>query len=222
MANPDDLEIFIELHGPAVHVARVPTADADALADRVPGLLVAFWKKHGVGIYAAGLLHLCDPRVYDPLLPLITHSDRDLAADDIAIYAFSAFGELLAWNRRYGAMTINLMTGEVFCPRLVKAGSAGDPDLDLESELVAFDRDLYDPKDTQGRPLFDRAVAAYGEPGINQCFGFVPALVLGGAPSLETIHRYPALEHFSILAQATVFTLVDATTFPPGAVRTIG
>jgi hypothetical protein len=217
-----DLDILATLHGPARDAHPLPAADADAMARRVPPALIDFWKRHGIGIYADGMLHLCNPRRYDGLLPLLVGNDGEIHAKDLALYAFSAFGELFLWHQRFGGVEINLMSGDVAAAGYLAPDTIGDPDLDLEARLVTFDRDLYDAKDETGRPLFDRAVSALGELRLDECFGFVPALALGGAPNLANLRRVAALEHFAILAQAAPLTLKDYSAFPPREVRPIG
>ncbi|WP_259779841.1 DUF1851 domain-containing protein [Aestuariispira ectoiniformans] len=90
--------------------------------------------------------------------------------------------------------------------------------LDLD-DAAAKAINAYDEDD---KPLFARAKKKLGalEPG--ECYGFFPALAMGGAPKLENLKRVQALEHFLFLAQLQQFTLVDFLSRPVREVRLIG
>ena len=57
---------------------------------------------------------------------------------------------------------------------------------------------------------------------LGECYGFFPALAMGGAPKLENLKRVKALVHFAFLAQLQPFTLMDYLARPIKAIRQIG
>jgi hypothetical protein len=68
------------------------------------------------------------------------------------------------------------------------------------------DNDFYD---INGNALFKRAVKKLGPLEIGECYGFFPALALGGSPELEHLKRVSAPEYFAIVAQTMDFNLID-------------
>ncbi|WP_274599091.1 T6SS immunity protein Tdi1 domain-containing protein, partial [Rhizobium ruizarguesonis] len=55
--------------------------------------------------------------------------------------------------------------------------------------------------------MFDAAVRAQGPLGVGHCYGFFPALGLGGVAQLDSLQVVEAPVHFSILAQLVEFQL---------------
>ena len=51
------------------------------------------------------------------------------------------------------------------------------------------------------KPLFTRALRKCGALEFGECYGFFPALGLGGLGVLSELRRVRALEHFAIIAQ---------------------
>ena len=68
------------------------------------------------------------------------------------------------------------------------------------------DADFYDLND---KPLFQRALKKLGRIDVGECYGFVPALALGGSPDIANLKRLKAPEHFAIVVQTVDFKLVD-------------
>ena len=64
-------------------------------------------------------------------------------------------------------------------------------------------RDTYDVIDSDDQPLFERALAKLGPLDHDTMYGFVPALALGGEPSLDRLQKLEAHIHLSILSQVT-------------------
>lgn len=207
MANIfDDLD---KRFGPPLVSVPMPPTDIEAMVSRVPSILLDYWRERGLLLHAGGLLHFCNPLRYDSLLPLIFSDDADLCANETALFAFSSFGELLLWNQRHGPLQINLMTGSVKARGLVRPERRTTQEIELTAQVFTFNPKIHDVKDVDLQPLNSRAVATLGHPELDECFGFFPALALGGKPVLGNVRRVSALEHFAILAQTTSFTLTD-------------
>ena len=56
--------------------------------------------------------------------------------------------------------------------------------------------------------MFERVFKTYSRLSFGECYGFVPAVALGGTPDLKHLKRLEAISHFAILAQAQKFTLM--------------
>ena len=46
---------------------------------------------------------------------------------------------------------------------------------------------------------YPEAVAAYGEPAYDECFGYVPLLVLGGPQRVENLQEVKLIEHIALI-----------------------
>ena len=51
--------------------------------------------------------------------------------------------------------------------------------------------------------FYEEAVKEYGNLDYNQCFGFVPLLVLGGKRDLTNIDQFGIKEHLELITQIT-------------------
>ncbi|MFP3393651.1 DUF1851 domain-containing protein, partial [Brevibacillus sp. SIMBA_076] len=86
------------------------------------------------------------------------------------------------------------------------------PGAKIENQIYvpfSLSDDALDLIGEDGRMLFSRANAKLGTLEIGECYGFFPALALGGACGLEYLKRVVAPEHFAIIAQTLEFKLVD-------------
>ncbi|WP_181847430.1 T6SS immunity protein Tdi1 domain-containing protein [Thalassospira profundimaris] len=88
--------------------------------------------------------------------------------------------------------------------------------------VPVFDGASFNASDDADKTLFARVCKRLRDPEPGDCYGFFPALAMGGAPKLENLKRTDALSHFSFLAQLHPFTLVDYLSRPIKTVRQIG
>jgi len=80
-----------------------------------------------------------------------------------------------------------------------------------------------DFEDDAGKPLFKRAARKLGSLEIGECYGFVPALALGGIADIARLKRQKAPEHFAIVAQTMEYNLIDVQGYGQSVVvRSIG
>jgi hypothetical protein len=129
---------------------------------------------------------------------------------------------------------IDLPTGMVFSRALAPTvfknlapapRSTMDPNR-IAAGLLPVDKDEADYLDVSGEPMYDRCCELYGAPDSGECFGFFPALAIGGisgpARRVENIKRVKALEHYALLAQLDTFYLTKLGPQGFEAVRPIG
>lgn len=165
-------------------VTDVPADSIAALSSQVPQQIVDVWQA-GQGISGDGYLRVVDP------LPLVEPLHAALASPDGAVPVFvTAFGDIIFFREgrldvaflRYGVR--DLAVGNV--ERLRRyVGDETFPELYLRPKLWPEARD------------------ALGVPELDECFGFVPLLVLGGAERVENLQRVKLAEHIDLLVQAT-------------------
>ena len=187
----------------------------------LPALFIEIWEKLGVGVWKQGQFQLVEPESMGPLLRDIFDEDTQLSPERVHIVGYSAFGQLMFWSEAYGLGYVDLLNGLVYCRGVIEPTPL-TADMFSYIALSQLKASAPNPPGTDGKPLFKRAVRRFGalEPG--ECFGFFPALPLGGSQSLFNLRRVRALEHFSFLAQLTSFVLVDFRTSPPSVARPIG
>lgn len=188
-----------------------------------PGEMVNFLRDFGFGNYGNGLIKIVDVDFLSPVVSIIFDEDQDFRQENVFVYAFSAFGRLYCFDRGRGIFVVDLLSYEVILSPGFDDLSDSDLDAKFPESLFVAKPDLIDPKSADGRTLlYPRAVKALGVPGPDECFGFVPALPLGGARRVSGLKRLKAVEHFSFLAQLQPFTVMDYSDFPPKPVRQIG
>jgi hypothetical protein len=208
--------------GAPYHGARAfDPAYMDQSKGRVPDLLRAFWRTHGLGMSHKGLVQFCDPQELAFSLDAILADDPEIRPTESVVYAYSAFGKLWVWNSRRGTLAIDLPYLRVV-PFNGSPPSELDWDTILASALATLGLNTCDRRDTRNHPLFERAVKEFGPLAFGEVYGFFPAIGLGGAPELRNLQRVDAPVHFSILAQLGRFTLMDPSNYPPRPVRQIG
>lgn len=208
-----ELEYLPEMFGPARDTVAMAQEDINSLEKRVPKTLVQFWRNYTLGVYGSGLLHLCNPIHFDPLLEILFANDSDFHPAATSLYAFTVFGTLYLWNSVHGAMTLYLLDGSLVASGYTCPEKRQTPNIDISSNIFSFSPKRADLEDDNG-PLFSRAVEKLGEPNLDECYGFFPALALRGERRLENLKRVKALEHFVILAQLTPLVLKDLSKFP--------
>ena len=200
--------LFTELvgeYGLPAHAVPMAPAELDALAERLPPELLAFWREYGLGTWLNGKFQFCRRADYAELVEQIFEDDPDLLPSATYMVGFSAFGELLLWNEQHKRVVVDLLwlTARVDA---FDVREPGDPThfsittplsmLDFEGSFDVFEQD------EAARPLFARALARLGPLDLGQCYGFVPMLAFGGSAKLDRIERLDAEIHFSLLADA--------------------
>ena len=148
------------------------------------------------------------------IVRLVFDRDPDFDPDQIHVYAYSAFGSLYAWNKDFSKIEIDLTDGWVWCTKYFFPNKHSNVNLNFISAIEKVTPAHHDLFDEDRVLLFDRAVAKLGRPVFGECFGFFPALSLGGAICLENLKRVRALEHFVFLAQTVEFKLTGVDVMP--------
>lgn len=212
--------------GPPAFAVPLEDQELEALSGKLPSDLLDFLKTYGVGMWNKGKFQFCQPICFAPLVERIFAGDKQLRPEETHVVGYSAFGELLAWNERFEQVLISLPKLEVRSDVIVDSQWAGKCHLTFELELLTMMEGAFDfiEQTDEADYLFDRALARLGQLNLGECYGFVPALALGGRALLKNLERLDALVHFSILADLGPCQLVEGPTVdkPFTVVRTIG
>ncbi len=205
---------YIENAGPFLD--RRPASDAMLARWKgvLPDIAIDFWKQYGMVQTHGGLIQWCDPDEMSRIIRLVFGNDPDFDPDQIHVYAYSAFGSLYAWNKDFNKIEIDLTDGWVWCTKYFAPNKQSNVNLKFISALEKVTPSHHDLFDEDRVLLFDRTVAKLGRLDFGECYGFFPALSLGGATRLENLKRVKALEHFVFLAQAVDFKLTGVDVMP--------
>jgi hypothetical protein len=177
---------FESVHGSPENCLPVPIEIQQKYQNLLPELLLKQWAESGWCSFAQGFFWLVDPDQY--IVPLQEWLPEEIANRAI-IFARTSFGHLYIWldNRVYA---IDVLFGAL--SKLSKRISFLF-DYTLCQQAYLDDALLYS--------IYQQAVPKQGMPERNECFGFVPALALGGPCSAKNLKRMKIREHLSILSQ---------------------
>lgn len=178
-------EKFIESH-PNFKIVAKPTSDELVkYSPLLPAELIQFWEQYGFGTFMDGYLKIVNPAQFQGIL----HEYYLPFMEPATVFGVTAFGDLLVWEREW-VKQVNLRRGKgenqgsritsFFNTILAKWDNAG-PELDAE----------------QFRPALERL----GECAFDECYGYFPALALGGSEKVENLQKVKLREHISMLSQ---------------------
>ena len=176
---------------PDYTVVDRPTPDLIArYRDRVPPELLAVWEQYGLGTFRAGYLKIVNPDDYaDLLADTYQLTSTPAPAGPVVLFA-TAMGDLVIWeidflslvNYRHGTVSIIGKRLKFFLQ-------------DLTDEVFLTEKLMWEP--------YLEARARLGEPAFDECFGYVPLLVLGGPETAEHLEKVKLREHLSLIGQFT-------------------
>ena len=151
----------------------------------LPAELIAQWRQVGLCSYGRGLLWFADPRQFEGVI------DEWIEGDDVSkpiVFLRTAFAHLYFWHKG-SVFSLDVHRGSVseVTPRISRIFSLlCDPEI-KEKILRAS--------------LFENALKELGPIDRDECYGFEPAIAVGGPGTLETLRRVKIREQLGILAQ---------------------
>lgn len=175
---------------------NVSSAIIDKFTGVLPDELLGIWKIMGFGIYEDGFLQLVNPDEFEFAFDYI-----DKLLEPSIIFGFTAMGDLLVWEGNKG-WTISADEGNRVkiinirkCKSRALNSFKGTFDAFFDEYFIAH-KDYFDSKDY----LEAREKLAKLEYG--QCYGYVPALVLGGKASSKNLQVVDTKSYIDIIGQA--------------------
>lgn len=172
-------------------------------SNKLPPILLTYWREEGWATYANGLLWIVNPDDYE-YIKNIWLEDTPLATfDNFHVIARSAFGDLYLCGERTGrSVTIACPNNEILALKnKLKTKPLHDQDFSIKSFFACRDPEDFDYYDINGKLLFERAVEKYGPLEPDEMYGFEPALVMGGHPTLDNLRRLKLNPHLHILRE---------------------
>lgn len=190
--------------GPPFDAEVVPENVIAKYRGRLPDTLLAYWKEYGWCGFGQGLLWLVNPEEWEDELDVWLDGTPFVENDAYYIIARTAFGGLVLWGERTG-QSVKVITpyGMVFPSFDEEAFARRGPNKELQIAFASFTKGNFDLIDEFDEPLFDKALAALGPLDKNTMYGFSPALVLGGTPTVKSLKKVNVHVHLDILAQMT-------------------
>lgn len=220
----EDFAHLVKTFGRPAKAVPLPDNVAESYRNKLPNSLIDFWLECGIGLWLEGKFQFCRPDQYHTIVDLVCGRDSDFRPEHSHLFGFTAFGQLFIWNEIHRRLRVSLpdltAQADIIPSRPMKL----EPERAIATGLFLLNRDAFDFYDDtpEAAPLFGRALGLLGELKLGECYGFVPALALGGAARLEHVTRQPALEHFALLAQLGRPRLMDYTGGRERFVRIIG
>ena len=152
---------------------------------RLPEEMLDLWRADGWCSYGAGLIWIVNPEMFADIIGDWVNVQGELPV----VFMRTAFAHLYFWHQ--GAVySLDVQTGNA---------------VEVTRRFFRIFSLLCDPEIRQKilrEPLFREASARLGPPDADECYGFEPALALGGPGTIDTVRRVKVREHLAILAQS--------------------
>jgi len=152
--------------------------------DHIPAELLEVWKNYGFGTFLGGYLKVINPDEYLDIL-----NDSYYAAN-VSIPIFTTgFGDIIVWK---DSKYVSLVK---YRKKQIETLSSGFKfffsDLEEDPEFVKqLDNGLYSD-----------AVSVHGALEYDECYGFIPLLVIGGNESVDNLQKVKIIPHIDLITQ---------------------
>ncbi|QQN30262.1 GAD-like domain-containing protein [Pseudomonas syringae group genomosp. 3] len=187
--------IFLETFGGQVGRQEVPESSIDRYRGKLPNQLLTYWAEHGWCGYGDGIFWTVNPQEYDAVVASWLEGTKFETFDAYHLIARSAFGDLYLWGEETGAsLKITSILSRYTTHKSLYLGSQMDKG--LQSFILSRKVGSNDYGD-----LFRPARKKLGTLHHDEMYGFVPALMLDGADTLDHLEKVKAVEHLVLLSQ---------------------
>ncbi|WDY57245.1 GAD-like domain-containing protein [Pseudomonas sp. PSKL.D1] len=187
--------IFIEQVGEPTSRQEVPPSSVEHYRGQLPDKLLEYWIEHGWCGYGDGLFWTVNPQEYEGVVTALLESADLKTYDVFHAVARGAFGDLYLFGEKSGfslkfSTHVGRYTGSKY--------SLAQDEMGLAVENFFMCRDL---ESNDFDDMFDLAIKRLGKLAPDEMYGFVPALVFGGAVRSENLEKLKVVEHLVLLAQ---------------------
>lgn len=165
-----------------LQVAPVGEETLARWAPRVPEPVAQVWREQGCGLVGDGFV-----RVVDPDRAMMMLGGIGLPEGAVPVFT-TALADLLLWVE------------PVFAVARFRFGVIDIVGVDAAQLIADLQHDAFLDQ-TLARAPYAEGVARLGVPGIDECFGFVPLLALGGRGDAASLDRCGLWEHLALVSQ---------------------
>lgn len=187
--------------GPSMDQRAVDDSKLRRYESKLPSRLLEYWREYGFAGYGEGLFWMTDPDEYALVLEQWIKGTPFDGTDKYHVIGRTAFGKLFIWGEKTGPCMKILPAWAMIFPRSTPTPIAPEEaDFLIATWLSGMDKENLDEMDENEDPLFKRALRTLGKLEVDEIYGFVPALSIGGAARLDHLRRVKAIEHLTLLA----------------------
>lgn len=203
MPTIDPVRSFQRKFTPFGSKIEVPQQRHEQLA-QLPENLHRLWREFGFSGFNEGRVWLTDPVEWAPVVDAwLDGVDLAMGDDRWHVVSRTAFGTLELWGERTGpSLSILPQTGQLipsdFSERMAEPDG---PNRLVGSFTVGLTPERAEAYDTDGKPLFDRAVAKLGPVSASTMYTYRPVPALGGTQTIESLIVEEAIPHLLLLRQ---------------------
>lgn len=181
----NNFDLFLRHNPEKINQEFLPEDTLKKIAKEIDQPYSDFLREHGVAGYDNGFIWSVNPYEYTDVV-----ADWGLNEKTDHVICRTAFGDLFAWTGK------KVMMVQV---NYNKVAEYGDTISFLYDFLLmnkrGLTRSLY-------RDLFDEALKNLGPVQPDECYGFVPALPLGGKEDVNKLQKMQLKPYLEMLAQA--------------------
>ncbi len=167
---------------------EVPIEVYHKYENKLPKQVLEAWKKYGFGSILNGYLKIVNPDDYQSLV-----SETYLRNINTTVLFVTGLSDVILWedageDEKY-IVLVNYRKGKTSV---------------LEAGFDFFFEDLEDVEFKEKKldwKAYSEAVEKYGEPALDECFGYTPLLGLGGAEKVENLKKVKLKEHILVITE---------------------
>lgn len=185
-------ERFLENSINSEKVKDITDVNINQYKKNAPDSLINLWEEAGFGIYCDGLFRIIPPSDYQDIVDNIYDRDYNIASIP---FLTTAFGDIFAYikNEQFGNHVVffNMRYGtyQIFTDNL-----------NLLFNVFLLKVDSLEFRYKLG--LYQQVKKMLGIPKYDECYAYVPALVLGGEDKVKNIQITKALPYIDIITQS--------------------
>jgi hypothetical protein len=186
---------FIEKFGDSLGCQSAPSSSIEFYKGKLPDKMLEYWAEHGWCGYGNGIFWIVNPQEYEGVVASWIEGTKLEGRDTYHVIARSAFGDLYLWGEKTGP---SVQIVSIFSQYDIQDFEITSEEMDKEIQNFLLSTEV-EYNDFEG--MFERAKKNLGTLEHDEMYGFVPALMLGGSPTLENLEKVKAVEHLIFLSQ---------------------
>jgi hypothetical protein len=180
-----------------IKFSDVPKNIINKYKEIFPNDLIIIWEKMGFGIFEDGFFQLVNPDEYEFVFKYI-----DKLYEPSVIWAVTALGDLIMWEGNKNVTIKNAGN----CNTFINVRKCNDHVIgaDMEGFLNYFlgDRDYWPDNDYFAAKPYLQIKGKISPLEYGQCYGYVPAIALGGNATIKNIKIVDIKSYINIIGNA--------------------